>query len=1371
MLVSGVAGKFDIGGFGINEPSGVSVPLTGVRFEDDGPAVNLVLNGSAELRLDETDNDADDLAVGGILATNSLAAAAYLTTNDASFGTDGEAGASPTVWSLALTGANAAGVDSGLDDAATNGNVMLFVVNSTTIVGKAGGPDGPVVMTITIDDETGELTVVQDRAVEHNDPLDHDEDGLSSAMMNSGLVAAVRTVTDGDGDSANDSVDVSQVIKLEDDGPAVNLVLNDSAELRLDETDNDADDLAAGGILATNSLAAAAYLTTNDASFGTDGEAGASPTVWSLALTGANAAGVDSGLDDAATNGNVMLFVVNSTTIVGKAGGPDGPVVMTITIDDETGELTVVQDRAVEHNDPLDHDEDGLSSAMMNSGLVAAVRTVTDGDGDSANDSVDVSQVIKLEDDGPDTTLDLKAGAEVRVDESLGQNGAPETEPAGSLGRVTVLSAVLFEKLDAFGSDGPGATASDYALVLSEQGADSGLKDSDTGSSVLLYNIDSDTVVGRVGGIGGAEVFRASINSAGDVTLDQSRAMVHGDPLDHDEADTYLSIASGKLFAERTITDGDGDQDKDPADLGPAIRFEDDGPVVDIELKGGAEVTVDETGLPASDSITAANLFQVNTAAFGSDGEGATSSVYRLLLSDDQSGLFDTATGEEVLLSINAAGTLITGEVNDGVSDVTVFTIALDPDTGTVTLTQNRALVHDDADHDEANSPLTLPAELVRIQRTITDGDEDSDDDDVDISQIFKFEDDGPVLLPPSQDPLDLTTDDTDITDDDTLSTDDIFPTTPDFGSDGPHATDPLDFELSLATENGNSGLVDTATGKAVLLATVGADIVGYVDADGNGSLSAGEKIASLEAIRYSLAEDDADSSTVTFTQSRSVVHANVNDPDEAGFPERVASNLVMINQIAIDGDDDVSDVVSFDLGAITFIRDDGPSIGPISDGLVDFAINDFVTNSLNGDVGNDPNSTPYILTAYTAGLTINGVDLQGVLAGNSQSVTYYADTNGNNTFGDAGDTAYYRLELGDQSGEGDYTFTVLVNPPPAFTDFDFTYLPSGQSLFGVLVDQDENGVQFLDGLGLLVVGRDAVINDPGNGSYTNASDTINTSQGGGAVTIGVDNQMFDPGDGAIFVYVDNPDDKSIAINSATGSGGLTQTSADDADTLGFAGTVPSRAGEIEVVQKQGGGALGMRISAYDVDVPGADNTIVSANDPQSNNPPTTDDVSQEARDFIEDPLAGGSRVSITTVNVYDRADPTNILESVVNVNGTAVNVDGDGDGVIDNSSITVTFTLVGGAYVATVLGFTANDTIAWGTAADHDAVLIEGTSGKWDVGGFNIAQGNPTPDQLLEFTAQVTDGDGDTDSASWKIGIDGTGIHDDDFVTGISII
>ena len=66
------------------------------------------------------------------------------------------------------------------------------------------------------------------------------------------------------------------------------------------------------------------------------------------------------------------------------------------------------------------------------------------------------------------------------------------------------------------------------------------------------------------------------------------------------------------------------------------------------------------------------------------------------------------------------------------------------------------------------------------------------------------------------------------------------------------------------------------------------------------------------------------------------------------------------------------------------------------------------------------------------------------------------------------------------------------------------------------------------------------------------------------------------------------------------------------------------------------------------------------------------------------------------------------------------------------------------------------------------DQVKVTDFAGKFDVGSFGINVGQDTPDQLLHFTAQATDGDGDHASSSWMIGIDGTGTFDNNSVLGL---
>ena len=749
--------------------------------------------------------------------------------------------------------------------------------------------------------------------------------------------------------------------------------------------------------------------------------------------------------------------------------------------------------------------------------------------------SIDIGDQLNFEDAGPSVSLALKGGAELRVDESLGANGGAESEVAPSLGKVTVLAADLFTSTSSFGTDGPDSTSQAYSLVLTGgAGADSGIDDTATGANVLLY-YDGNDVVGRAGSAAGAIVLRISIDAAtGATSLDLLRAVVHGDPTDPDEADTPDSIAAGMVAARLTIHDGDHDAAQADADLGPAIKIEDDGPSATLDLKLGAEVRIDESlgenpgedesGSLGSVTVAAASLFD-STTAYGQDGAGTSALSYSLVLSSAgvDSGMDDTATGSNVLLYYD--GNDIVGRAGSAIGAID-YRISINATTGALTLTQYAGMAHGDpTDPDEADTALSLPASLVTARLTVTDGDGDSAHDDVDIGPILKFE-------------------------------------------------------------------------------------------------------------------------------------------------------------------------------------DNGPAVGPINDGLVDFVSGDSVTNSLGGDIGADVKTGPYTITAFTSSVSLGAFDVHGILNGDATQVSYWADTGGNGIFGDAGDTEYYRLSL-DQAGAGAYTFEVLTAPQPPRV-FNFDNLPSGQNLFGVIGDLDE---------GLLVIGQFPILKSATNDNYSNASNTISTSQGGDGATIGVNNQMFDPGDGAYFTFVHDPDPRYLSGIP----GGLDQNEADRAGNIQFDGRTEVGGAYLVISQIQANSSPALKLKAFD------------GND------------SLEGRTFVEGGGLGGGTVEAITQIVVKNAGGT-IVQTI-----NAPTADADG--------------------FYNVTGLDAGYRVEWTTANPHDQVLVVAVSGKFDIGEFGTLQSAQIPDQLFDFTVQATDGDGDQSSSSFSIGVDGTGIYDDDAVGGVSAL
>jgi hypothetical protein len=143
-----------------------------------------------------------------------------------------------------------------------------------------------------------------------------------------------------------------------------------------------------------------------------------------------------------------------------------------------------------------------------------------------------------------------------------------------------------------------------------------------------------------------------------------------------------------------------------------------------------------------------------------------------------------------------------------------------------------------------------------------------------------------------------------------------------------------------------------------------------------------------------------------------------------------------------------------------------------------------------------------------------------------------------------------------------------------------------------------------------------------------------------------------------------------------------------------------------------------------------------------------------DPRTFVTDPEAFDVQVDITRVQVFDSSDPTNLI----------LLEDSDLGGVQDPD---ITIDLSG--LSAVIAGVDQDYTIEFTTAAAHDMALVENIAGKYDIGGFNLLETQPTPDQKYDFTVDITDFDGDAETSNeFSIGVDGTGPFDDDHVDGV---
>ncbi|MDX8504287.1 DUF5801 repeats-in-toxin domain-containing protein [Mesorhizobium captivum] len=359
--------------------------------------------------------------------------------------------------------------------------------------------------------------------------------------------------------------EVGSFINFDDDGPSITAT-GEPPTLTVDESDFSIDDSADFSTVFTSNA-------------GADGDA------ISYAL-GISQITNDSGLTDTLSGQSVLLFV-EGDDVVGRAGSAVGDIVFTVSVDDQ-GNVTLDQARAVVHSPDTGPDQE---TTLASADLVTLTATITDGDGDEDSDSVNIGTSLVFKDDAPTITATGEPPT-LTVDETnLGNN-------SGDFSTAFTSNA---------GADGDAVS---YALGISQITNDSGLTDTLTGQSVLLF-VESGEVVGRAGSAVGDIVFTVSVDADGNVTLDQARAVIHSPDTGPDQETTLASADLVTLTA--TITDGDGDEDSDSVDIGTSLVFKDDAPTITVPFDGDPSTVAIEHETLAN----AANAFA--SGAFGYD--------------------------------------------------------------------------------------------------------------------------------------------------------------------------------------------------------------------------------------------------------------------------------------------------------------------------------------------------------------------------------------------------------------------------------------------------------------------------------------------------------------------------------------------------------------------------------------------------------------------------------------------------------------------------------------------------------------------------------------------------------------------------------
>ncbi|HUE78947.1 MAG TPA: DUF5801 repeats-in-toxin domain-containing protein [Sphingomicrobium sp.] len=528
-----------------------------------------------------------------------------------------------------------------------------------------------VVLTITLDTDTGAFNVVQ------NNPIDH----LAGDNENNYVFSIGVEVEDADGDVEPATI----TINVDDDTP----VLEDVAaggSVDLDETD--------AGTPAGFPISDTSVDPVIDATklFGADGPAAVNSTVYSLSIVGGSPE--PSGLQTAIGDFAITLVQIDANTIQGQY--QDGGTQVAFTIDINTdGTVTLTQEVPLEHLDDgppgPDHND-----ALDLDGLINATVTITDGDGDSTSASAPIGDNLVFLDDGPNAEVDGQVVVPtLTLDETrpVGEETDGDSDPAG-LATVTVGFANNFQAVD-YGADGPGVVS--YDLVLAAEGSGSGLYALDNtdidagdgdgdgygqGEEILLFTEADGSITGRLT-VDGAVYFTISVNASGQVTFTQSLNVWHANAADSDDTSS-LSAAAETLLLEQTVTDSDGDFDTATIDLSDGVfAIEDDGPQA-IQPDAITEGLNNEIG--ASETADLDDDGEVITD-FGTDGPGLV--TFANITNGDDSGL--TSDEDVIEYWLSDDGQTLEGRTNstDGIDGELVFTVAINQGDGTYTVTMS----------------------------------------------------------------------------------------------------------------------------------------------------------------------------------------------------------------------------------------------------------------------------------------------------------------------------------------------------------------------------------------------------------------------------------------------------------------------------------------------------------------------------------------------------------------------------------------------------------------------------------------------------------------------------------------------------------
>ncbi|WP_160287843.1 retention module-containing protein [Pseudomonas knackmussii] len=528
---------------------------------------------------------------------------------------------------------------------------------------------------------------------------------------------------------------------------------------------------------------------------------------------------------------------------------------------------------------------------------------------------------------------------------ALSEGGLPGGIPDGGASESTTTTGSLGYS---FGADGPGSFTWGTA----------GLPTLTSGGQPVTYSVSPDGHT-LTGSANGQPVFTLTLT---DVNTGAFQLVLQ-QPLDHPVHGVEDNLT---LNVPYTVTDGNGT----PASGNLNVSIKDDSPTASLSIGGEAPdlLTHDAGTLNGGhDSSTAdfSTVFHGNLQ-YGADGAGSTVWHYSLNLAaqGEDSGL--TSAGQAIhLYTVNGQ---VIGSTADSANEIssanTVFSVSVNGNTGSVTLTQFAAIDHALPGATSAfdSQHAVLGTGLVQLQAQVTvtdrDGDPTSATQNLDLGGHLSFADAGPSIQLATEANIALQVDETQLgVDAHSANIASLF--SGNYGADGAGST-----TYAVSTSNNtDSGLVDTATGQKIYLFNTANGVEGRVG-DSNG------------AVAFSVTVNGG---VVTLDQQRALVHSDTSDPND---PLSIGSGKISLTATITDRDGDHSSA-SVDLGGKLTFLDDGPSISLSGEGKFDLTVDEThlnvdassasVSGLFSGSYGADGSGTT-IYSVTTADNTDSGL-------------------------------------------------------------------------------------------------------------------------------------------------------------------------------------------------------------------------------------------------------------------------------------------------------------------------------------------------------------------------------------------------------------